>query len=73
MTDTLALQKSPADESLYTGFTNDMAVLTALYVDELLVAFSCLVGLWSIKSAPGKAFEMRDLNETRQCSVFEIV
>lgn len=66
LTKTLALEPNPASGCLYPIFVDHTALMIAMYVDDLLAACSCPVGLQSIKSALCRAFRVRDLNESGQ-------
>ena len=62
---TLGMERNPADDCVYVRRKGGHILIIALYVDDLLIACSCMEILTGVKQQLSAQFKMKDLGESR--------
>jgi hypothetical protein len=65
--DNLGLQRTHADNCVYRLCKNEVVVIVAVYVDDLLILTNDLATLGGFKKELSNRFEMKDLGEVHFC------
>jgi hypothetical protein len=69
----LGFTRSQADHSVYSLQKDNVKIIIALYVDDLILMANDLAKLLQIKEELGKRFDMKDLGEIHYCLGIQVI